>query len=411
MNDAETNEPRRIVFVGNYLPRECGIATFTYDLVEAVVERSARRDDVSVTAMNDRPQGYRYPRRVTLTIRDNDQAEYVRAADIINRRRPDVVSFQHEFGIFGGEWGSHVVPFLRAIRAPIVTTCHTVSPNPEPGQRDVLRQVVTLSERLVVMHRRACRLLERVYGASPDRIHYIRHGIHDVPFVDPPRRKARLGVDGPVLLTFGLLHDKKGIEHMIEAMPEVVEAHPGVNYIVLGATHPRILEAEGEAYREALRRRAIELGVTRNVRFIDRFVHLDELLEYLSETDIFVAPYTYLEQVTSGALAYAAGSGNAIVATPFLYAQELLANGRGVLVPKEDPGSLARAIIDVLDNPVRTRIMRRKAYAFCRGMVWGAVGKAYLGLFDEAARRRGLIIPSRMASLPTSDRVRIPPSH
>jgi glycosyltransferase involved in cell wall biosynthesis len=372
-----------IAFVGNYLPRACGIATFTYDLAEAVAETSD--EPVYVVAINDTERGYEYPARVKRTIRQDRCADYVDAADYLDSTGVGVVSIQHEFGIFGGERGAHILLLMRRFRRPAVVTCHTVPAEPLAAEKEVLSEIASRAARLVVMNRAAVNLLDRLYGADREKIAYIRHGIHDVPFVDPQEHKTKLGVHGRVVLTFGLLSRGKGIEYVIDAMPDILERHPDTTYVVLGTTHPAILRAEGESYRENLQDRAERLGVRDRVVFLDRFVHLRELLSLMAETDIFVAPYINLDHTTSGTLSYALGAGIAAVATPFLDARELLSEGRGRLVPVCDSKAIAMEINDLLADDEATRSMRRRAYLYTRPMAWSRIARQYLGLFDEVA--------------------------
>ncbi len=372
-----------IAFVGTYLPRACGIATFTYDLAEAVAENSD--GPVYVVAINDTDRGYQYPARVTRTIRQDRCVDYVDVADYLDSAGRGIVSIQHEFGIFGGERGAHILILMRRLRRPAVVTCHTVPAKPLAAEREVLSEIASRAKRLVVMNRTAVDLLENVYGADRRKIAYIQHGIHDVPFADPPEYKRKLGLRGRVLLTFGLLSRAKGIEYVIDAMPEIVKRHPDTTYVVLGRTHPVIRRSEGESYRRSLQDRAKKLGVRDRVLFLDRFVDLRELLGLMSETDIFVAPYGNLDQTTSGTLAYALGCGNAAVATPFLGARELLSEGRGRLVPVCDAAALAREINDLLSDDRSMRSMRQRAYVYTRPMVWSRIARRYLTLFGDAA--------------------------
>jgi glycosyltransferase involved in cell wall biosynthesis len=374
---------RNIAFVGNYLPRACGIATFTHDLAEAVGETSD--NPVYVVAINDTDRGYEYPARVTRTIRQDLCADYVDAADYLDSTGVGAVSIQHEFGIFGGERGAYILALMRRLRRPAVVTCHTVPAEPLAAEKEALSEIASRAARLVVMNRSAVDLLEGLYGADREKIAHIQHGIHDVPFVDPPEHKTELGIRGRVLLTFGLLSRGKGIEYVIDAMPDILERHPDTTYVVLGTTHPVILRTEGESYRESLQGRAARLGVRNRVIFLDRFVHLSELLRLMAETDIFVAPYVNLDHTTSGTLAYALGTGNAAVATPFLDARELLAEGRGRLVPVCDSKALAMEINDLLADEDAMRSMRQRAYLYTRPMVWSRIARQYLGLFDEVA--------------------------
>jgi glycosyltransferase involved in cell wall biosynthesis len=373
-----------IAFLGNYLPRACGIATFTYDLAEAVAQQAGSAQPVIVTAMNDRPDGYAYPERVKFEIRQDNQVDYARAADFLNFSRIDVISLQHEYGIFGGEAGSNLLTLIRDLHRPLVVTCHTLYEDPEQMQREVFTEIAARATKLVVLSKKAVEIVENVYGVRRDKVVMIPHGIHDVPFIDPSFYKDKFGVEGrQMLLTFGLLHRTKGIEHMIDALPAIIERHPKTTYLVLGATHPTVVRDEGEVYRLSLQRRVRDLGLENHVLFHPRFVDLDELLEYIGASDICVTPYLNLDQISSGALCYAMGSGKALVSTPFWYAEELLAMGRGHLVPVGDSKALEKAVIGLLDDDVAMSAVRKKAYAYCRNMIWPAVARDYLRLFDE----------------------------
>ncbi len=381
----------RVAFVGNYLPRRCGIATFATDLCESV---AAAFPEVSCIALpvNDGEAEYDYPSRVSFALRENDIASYRFAAEFLNRGDVDVVCLQHEYGIFGGRAGAHVLALLEALRVPVVTTLHTVLENPDPEQRRVLEAVARLSDRLVVMSEYGASLLRSVYRVSPEKIDLIPHGIPDMPFVDsgekdPEDSKARIGVaNKTVLLSFGLLSADKGIETVINALPAVLVGHPDVVYIVLGATHPHVKRRDGEAYRMSLHGIAAANGVDGNVVFHDRFVDTAELIRFIAAADIYLTPYLKAEQITSGTLAYTVGAGKAVVSTPYGYAREILADGRGALVPFGDPAALAAEVVSLLDDAPRCREMRRRAYRFGRDMIWPTVARRYMESFACAAR-------------------------
>jgi glycosyltransferase involved in cell wall biosynthesis len=378
----------------------CGIATFTSDLAEAVASHAGKHQPVIATAMNDRPEGYAYPDRVKFEVRQDYPVDYSRAADFLNFSRVDVISLQHEYGIFGGEWGSNLLTLVRDLRRPVVMTCHTVVKEPDAAQKEVFVELAARAAKCVVMSQRGVEFLKDVYGVNPDKVALIPHGIHDVPFIDPNYYKDKFGVEGRrILLTFGLLHRNKGIEYMIEALPAIVERHPDTTYLILGATHPNVVADEGEAYRLSLQRRVRELGVENNVLFHARFVELDELLEYIGAADICVTPYLNPEQITSGALSYCMGSGKAVISTPYWHAAELLDGGRGRLVPMRDSKALAAAVNDLLDDEVVLTATRKKAYLYCRPMTWASVGASYVQLFDEVRSH----VPK---SIPTASDVR-----
>jgi len=377
-----------VAVIGNYSPRQCGIATFTTDLVEGL---SAEAPDIFnwAAAMNDKPGGYAYPSKVRFEINQNKLSDYSTAAQFINISQTDIVSVQHEFGIFGGPAGSHLLTLLGNLRMPVVTTLHTVLKNPAPEYRDVMCKLVDLSDKLVVMSHKACDFLKDIYGVPEDKIVFIHHGIPDTPFIDPSFNKDKFGVEGKkVLLTFGLLSQNKGIETVLRALPAVIQKHPDVVYIVLGATHPQILASQGDAYRIMLQQLVHKLGIGEHVIFQNRFVEIKELCEFLGIADIYVTPYQDEAQITSGTLAYAMGTGKAVISTPYWYATEMLAEERGRIVPFNDPDAMAGQITALLNNDVERHAMRKKAYMFSREAVWKEVARQYLQLFREVQLNR-----------------------
>lgn len=394
---------KRIAILGNHLPRHCGIATFTTHLADSLA--AAHRDlDCCVVAMNDAGRRHAYPSRVRFEIAENDVESYRRAADFLNVNQIDVLSVQHEYGIFGGKAGAHVLALLKAVRMPIVTTLHTVLPRPNPAQQSVIEELAEVSDRLVVMSASGAELLHRVHGISQDQIDLIPHGIPHVA-VDP-LSKERLGVAGrTVILTFGLLSRDKGIEYAIDALPAIVAAHPEAVYIVLGATHPHVIEHEGEAYRLMLEARAQQHGVAGHMIFHNRFVSQDELTEFLAATDIYITPYLQPEQITSGTLAYALGAGKAVISTPYTYARELLADQRGILVPWKDPVAIANEVVALVRDDRRREAMCARAAAYGVGMTWPAVGRQYADSFSRSRaahthRRRTAFRAQTLAARP-----------
>jgi glycosyltransferase involved in cell wall biosynthesis len=372
-----------ISLLGNYLPRQCGIATFTTDLLGALAAQSPGTDYWAI-AMNDTLEGYDYPARVRFEVYQNKLQEYQLSADFLNINRVETVCLQHEFGIFGGNDGSHILALLKKLRMPVVTTLHTVLQDPDDGKKAVMRELLRVSDRLVVMSRLAVDMIKSLYSVDADRIVFIPHGIPDTPFIDPNYYKDQFGVEGKrVILTFGLLHPGKGVEHVIDALPAVVDRFPDTVYLVLGATHPHVKRESGEAYRISLQQRARRLGVDKHIIFHNRFVSLEKLCEFLICADIYVTPYLHKEQITSGTLAYAMGAGKAIISTPYWYAEEMLADGRGRLVPFADTEAMAEQILDLFDDPVELNAMRKRAYQFSRDMIWTKVARAYLDIFSE----------------------------
>jgi len=386
-----TSNLRKVAFLGDYLPRKCGIATFTTDLRCSVAAEFPALQCL-VVPVNDRADGYDYPDEVRFEIAEQDLTSYLRASDFLNITDVDVVCVEHEFGIFGGPAGSHVLALLRELQMPIVTTLHTVLREPNEEQRRVMRELIRLSTRLVVMTERGQEFLRDVYQAPSAKIDLIPHGIPDMPFADPNYFKDEFGVAGKqVLLTFGLLSPNKGIEYALQALPDIIREYPNIVYIVLGQTHPNLLRDEGEAYRLSLERLAKDLGVQTNVVFFNRFVELEELMRFIGAADIYLTPYLTEAQITSGTLAYAFGAGNAVVSTPYWHATELLTAERGKLVPFRDAKAIAVAVIELLrDEPLR-HSMRKNAYKLGRDMVWSRVAQLYAKSFEQARQDHSFI--------------------
>lgn len=401
---------KRVAFIGSYQPRQCGIATFTTDLCEAF---STAYPELACIALpvNDVESGYAYPSRVRFELVEKDIHSYRRAADFLNINNVDIVCLEHEYGIFGGRAGSHILALLRELRMPIVTTLHTVLKEPDPHQLRVLKEIAELSDRLVVMSQRGVQFLREIYDVSMDKVDFIPHGIPDVPFVDPSFHKDLFGVEGKVvILSFGLLSANKGIENVISALPKVLAKHPNVVYMILGATHPHVLRSEGETYRLSLQWLAQEKGVEGQVIFYNRFVSLEELNQFISAADIYVTPYLNSAQITSGTLAYTLGAGKAVISTPYWYAEEMLAEERGVLVPFRDPDAMAAQIIDLIDNEAKRHAMRKRAYMFGRSMIWSQVAHRYGESFQRArAERRNFVPPGFTAKALDKSSGELPP--
>jgi glycosyltransferase involved in cell wall biosynthesis len=391
----------RVAFIGNSLPRRCGIATFTTDLQQAVA-RSREGIATSIVAMTDHGQAYDYPSVVGAQINDERIEDYASAAEFLNAGQFEVASLQHEFGIFGGEAGAHVMALLSRLTMPVVTTLHTVLSEPTPAQRRVLLGIVEASARIVIMAEKARELLRNVYGAPAEKIEVIPHGIPDFPFVEPDEAKARFGFGGrTVILTFGLLSPNKGVEVMIDAMPAILNSRPDAVYVVLGATHPNLVRDQGEAYRESLIARVHKLGIEKHVVFLNQFVDRETLLGFISMCDVYATPYLNEAQMTSGTLAYSFGLGKAVVSTPYWHARELLADGRGILVPFGDSVAAGSAISGLLTDDVRRNAMRARAYAASRSMTWARTAERHLGVFDSVRRGHRLkVIAQRAQSAP-----------
>ena len=385
MHDAQG---QKIAVIGNYLPRQCGIATYTTDFCEALAATSPRQNVIAV-AVTDTTEGYAYPARVHFEMVEDDLASYRRAADFLNTSDVDLVVLQHEYGIFGGSAGHFILALLRDLQMPIVTVLHTVLRAPDQHQRRALVEIAGLSDRLIIMSEHARGLLHDVYAIPADKINFIPHGIPDIPFVDPNFYKDRFDAEGKmVLLTFGLLSPNKGIEHVISALPAIVERFPDIVYLILGTTHPHVKQHEGEGYRLMLQQLARDLGVERHVAFYNQFVQLEQLVEFIGAADIYITPYLNPDQIVSGTLAYTVGAGKAVISTPYAHAEELLADGRGLLVPFRDPPAIARAVIQLLDSPADRHAMRKRAYQLGREMTWPTVAQRYLDLFRQVHEER-----------------------
>ena len=384
---------KTIAFVGNYLPRKCGIATFTSDLLTAVTARYPQTQCFAVP-VNDVEEGYQYPSVVRFEIEEQDISSYQRAADLINISNVDLVSVQHEFGIFGGPAGSYLRVLLRELKTPVVTTLHTVLREPNFEQRHMMQLLIARSTRLVVMTQRAQQMLQEVYQAPPAKIDVIPHGIPDIPLVDPNYYKGQFGVGGRVvLLTFGLLSPNKGIEQVLNALPQILSEFPDVVYVVVGATHPHELQERGEAYRLSLENLAKKNKVEKSVIFCNRFVELEELKEFIGAADLYITPYLNEAQITSGALAYAFGSGKAVVSTPYWHAAELLAEDRGVLVPFGDSQAIAREVSGLLRDSTRRHALGKNAYKLGREMIWNNVARLYMSAFEQARLKDAWLSP------------------
>jgi glycosyltransferase involved in cell wall biosynthesis len=396
--------------LGDYPPRQCGIATFTRDLREAVVAGNPEWN-CPVIAVSDRPGTYAYPGTVRFEIPQPDVASYVRAANFLNLAHMDALCVQHEFGIFGGAAGSHLLALLRRVRMPVVTTLHTVLENPDTDQRRVFTELVDLSSRVVVMAERAHGMLRSLYGVDNGKISVIPHGIPETAFTDPSFYKDQFEVAGrPVMLTFGLLSPNKGIEYVIQALPEIVSHHPRLVYIVLGATHPNLMREEGENYRLQLERMARRLGVEKNVLFVNRYVSNEELCEYIGATDIYITPYLNEAQITSGTLSYCFGAGKAVVSTPYWHATELLADGAGAIVPFRDAAAIAREVNALLDDEKRLNAIRKQAYLSGRHMVWSEVAKSYTQVFENACEHYEIFRNHQLhAAAPLGEHSHLPP--
>ncbi len=377
----------RIAVIGNHLPRQCGIATFTTDLCNAVAAEYGAAQ-LLVVAINDGQSSYLYPERVRFEISEGDVASYREAAEFLNAENVDLVCLQHEYGIFGGKSGNYIIELLKHLNMPVITTLHTVLREPNLDQRVVMHKIAARSERLIVMSQHSSRILQDVFRVPAEKIDLIPHGIPDLPFEQPDLYKSRFSCQGKsVLLTFGLLSPNKGFESVIQAMPSILARHSNAVYMIAGATHPHVRAVEGDRYRLELQALAKKLGVERQVLFVNRFVAPEEMAALVGSADIYVTPYCHEAQAVSGTLAYALGAGKAIISTPYWHAAEVLDHGRGLLVPFESPAAIAKATIKLLDDDKARQAMRERAYLYARPMVWKRVAQSYMATILRARVR------------------------
>ena len=379
--------PLRVAVIGNHLPRQCGIATFTTDLCDAIAVAYGA-PGVFVVAVNDAQSRYSYPPRVRFEIVESNLSSYQEAANFLHSSKVDLVCLQHEYGIFGGKSGSHVLRLLQQLTMPVVTTLHTVLREPDVDQLIVMQEIAARSDRLIVMSEHSSQLLQDVFRVPAEKIDLIPHGIPDLPFAEPDLYKDSFSAGKTVLLTFGLLSSNKGFENVIQALPRILSRHSNVVYIIAGATHPHVKRREGDRYRLQLQALAKKLGVADNVVFHNRFVSPQEMAALVASADIYVTPYRHESQAVSGTLAYALGAGKAIISTLYWHATELLADGRGALVPFEDPDAIANTAIRLLDNDAARQSMRKRAYLYARHMVWDWVAQSYMRVFLRSYANR-----------------------
>ncbi|HLD25799.1 MAG TPA: glycosyltransferase family 4 protein [Candidatus Andersenbacteria bacterium] len=383
-------KPVDVIYVSSYIPRKCGIATYTKDLTNAINLLNSR--SLAEVLVVDQPEnGIDYPWEAKLKMTQADLSEYLAAAEYVNRSHCQLVSLQHEFGIYGGEWGEYIVHFAEAVQRPLVTTFHTVPEEPNDKQVAILRRLARASEAVVVMMHEVATRLRQQYGISARKIVVIPHGVPDLPFGGSGSyKKQRQLSDRLVLGNINLLSPNKGIEYALQATARIARRHPEVLYVVIGQTHPTLLRTEGEQYRLQLRKLVRELGIERNVRFVNEYLSLPDLTKWLRTLDFYITPYLDAGQVTSGALAYAIGAGKACVSTPYLYAREALAEGRGVLVPFRDARVLADAVMRLWANPVQKEAIEHQAYQHGRLMTWPNVANSHLHLFRAVLAHKPL---------------------
>lgn len=381
----------RVAYLGTYLPRKCGIAAFACELTTAIDRYTNPLAPAIVIAVNDEQSGYNYGPRVRYQLKDDEVSSYLEVAEAINDSQIDFVNVQHEYGIFGGRHGEYLLAFLKGVHKPVVTTMHTVLPDPPPHVREVTNEIIAHSKAVVVMAQAAKVILAKDYRVERDKIHYVPHGVASIKRRQGLRRlsKHRLGMDGHrILATFGLISPNKGLEYAIKALPQIIEDHPKTIYLVLGETHPKVRMRYGESYRQRLLTLSRVVRVRDHVRFIDRYLTPEELTHYLLATDVYLMPYLNPHQIASSTLAHAVGVGKAVIATPFVYAKEVLADGRGVLVDFRDSAAIARAVCTLLSDRDLLLETERCAYEHTRGWVWSKAARQYLKVFRSACNKR-----------------------
>ncbi|MFC2171284.1 glycosyltransferase family 4 protein [Acidobacteriota bacterium] len=398
-----------LIVIGNYLPRKCGIATYTTDVCEALASETGPGGRIESVAMDDVPEGYPYPDRVKFQVRANKQSDYLRAAEYINVCQFDAALLQHEFGIFGGRSGAYILFLIKSLRMPVITTLHSVLIEPTDEQRSIIRGLAEYSDFLIVLSKKARELLTQVYAVPEKQIVHIPHGIPDIPLRDPNSVKPQFGVQGrKVILTFGLMGPGKGIELILKALPAVIEKNPDAVYLILGATHPQIKKVEHDKYRHSLHVMVSQLGIEDHVLFHNQFVSLEVLCQYLSAADVYCTPYPSREQIVSGTLAYAMGAGAAVVSTPYLYAEEMLSDGRGRLVAFNDSEAFAREINALLRDDDKRAAVRQRAYRYCRKMVWKEVARDHAGTVQRSLESRTVAYHPVPAEVTATSRRRLP---
>jgi glycosyltransferase involved in cell wall biosynthesis len=371
----------KIAYIGTYPPRQCGIGTFTKNLLSSMIsctDKEGKKNEGIVVALNDLNQNYHYPDEVKFTIRQEHQRDYIQAAKFINYSGSDICILEHEYGIYGGESGVYILPLLHRLEIPLMVTLHTVLKNPSYIERAILQEIGKMADLIVVMSQKAIRFLIDVYQIPAEKIIQLEHGVPDLQF-NPELIKKEFNLEKKkVLLTFGLLSRNKGIETVIRALPQVVEKHPNTIYLILGKTHPSVIRHAGEEYRSYLKMLIKTLNLENNVFFFNQFVNQKDLFRYLYATDIYITPYLNEAQITSGTLSYAVGTGAAVISTPYWHAQELLADGRGRLFDFNNFNQLAQILLELLDKPDVLKTLRKKAYDYGRNITWPKIGNKYV---------------------------------
>lgn len=376
-----------VIYVSSYIPRKCGIATYTKDLTNAINLLNSH-SLAEILVINHPEENLEYPWEAKFKIVHDDLATYLSAAEYVNQSHADIVSLEHEFGLFGGECGEYILPFVEALEVPLVTTFHTVVTDYAGKPAEILRRIAQKSEAIIVMMEDVAQRLVEHYGIPQEKIVVIPHGVPDIPFNsgDIQKRKRKMS-DRLVLGNINLLDTNKGIEYALEAVAEIKKTIPEVLYVIIGQTHPEVVRRKGESYRNFLKKRIRELGIADNVRFVNEYLPLNELIDWLKAIDIYITPYLDPQQVTSGALAYAIGAGKACISTPYIYSKEMLADNRGILIPFRDSAAIAQAVLDLATHPDKKNAIETNAYRFGRLMTWPNVAQSQLNLFRTIVSR------------------------
>ncbi len=380
----------RVIYVSSYIPRKCGIATFTKDLTNAVnvINPYGLAEILAVTDPAG-GNGYEYPWEVKYRIHQEDEKEFIAAADYINSSSAEIVCLQHEFGLFGGRDGAYIIEFLKRVNKKVVTTLHTVPEKPTEGQKKIVQQIFKYSDAVVVMIEPVLDRLVKVYKVPERKVAVIHHGVPDIPFGGTEHFKSITGLSGKKVMTaINLIASNKGFEYAIRALPEVVQKFPNFVFLIIGETHPTVKKKEGEKYRESLEKLVKELKLSKHVQFINSYVTLEELVNYLRATDIYITPYLDPQQIASGTLSYAVGAGKVCISTPYLYAKEVINGNRGILVPFQSSNEITEAIMQVLSDNNYKQALEQESYRYGRFMTWSAVALDYFDLFNFVLRRR-----------------------
>lgn len=394
-------EPINVIYVSSYIPRKCGIATYTKDLTNAINLLNSH-SLAEILAVNQPEEDFDHPWEAKFKINQNDLSSYLNAARYVNESNADLVVLQHEFGLFGGDGGEYIMHFVEALDRPLISTFHTVLESGNDHYAEILKRLAKKSEAIIVMMHEGAERLTRLYDIPANKIVVIPHGVPDLPFNDAARHKKKRKLGNRIVLgNINLLSPWKGIEYSLQAVAQIARKYPEVLYMVIGQTHPTVLQQHGESYRNSLRKLVRELGIVNNVRFVNEYLSLPDLIKWLKALDFYITPYVDPNQVTSGALAYALGAGKACISTSYIYAREVLADNRGVLVPFRDPDAIANAVIRLLENPEEKQAIEENAYRYGRLMTWPNVANSHLNVFRTVLAKHNARLARKAQATPT----------